>query len=249
MAPNIGQVSQNIAVNSRPAAARMAEWEVQLAQSAVSKLNGHVPSQLKPDVVKALISRLREEKASRSIAGAAGEDQARESVQRLLAEVLENAKKKAAITAFFRANHGRALAYAESILNNLAAAQDAVSQTCIEFLQGKTTAAHFFRALKWNARDISRRMSRETERFEPTEMVFNPQHLPGEDRVSGGESDEFSLEPASSSLEDQDPLDQLILREDEAERAAMVQAAIKDPRWRFCKRKKWAQPLLAHVPK
>lgn len=237
------RIGQTVVVTAEP-------WEVRLARNAVSRLNGDVPAPAKPQIVEALLARFQKEKTSRLPDGQdTWEAHAHKAVHNLLTEVLEQAQRQAEITAFFHANHGRALAYAESILKNLAAAQDAVSKTYLELLEGKTTTARFFRALKNNARDILRRMSREVERFEPTERVFDPQHLPGEDRMSGGESDEFSLEPASSSLEDQDPLDQLIHREEQAERDQMVQVALKDPRWRFCKRRKWAQPLLAHVPK
>jgi len=225
-------------------------WEARLAKNAVSRLNGDVPAGAKPQIVEALLARLQKEKTSRLPDGQdSWEAHAHKAVQALLMEILEQARRKAEITAFFHANHGRALAYAEAILKNLAAAQDAVSKTYLELLEGKTTTERFFRALKNNARDILRRLSREAERFEPTERVFDPRHLAGEDRMSGGESAEFSLEPASSRLEDQDPLDQLIQREEQEEREQMVQVALKDPRWRFCKRRKWAQPLLAHVSK
>lgn len=238
MAPEIAYAAQE---------ATAGRWEVQLAQSAVSQLNGHVPPQLKPDVVKALVGRLREEKASRSITGGAWEDHARESVQRLLAEILENAKKKAEITAFFRENNGKALAYAESILGNLAAAQDAVSQTYIEVLEGKASIAHFFRALKCNVRDMKRRLTREAERFEPTEKVFDPHHLPGEDGMSGGTSDEFSIEPASTHPEDQDPLEQLIRAEERKDQDQLIGEALNKARterslW-WIRQKKWGREL------
>lgn len=224
--------------------------EVRLAKNAVASLNGKVPARAKHQLVEDLLTRLQKEKNSHIPIGQdTWEEHARKVVHDLLMEVVEQVQRKVELTAFFRANHGRALAYAESILNNRSAAQDAVSQTYLEFLNGKTTKPHFFRALKSNARDMLRRMSWETERFEPAERVFNPQHFSGEDRMSGGESDEFSLEPASARLEDQDPLDQLIHREEQVERKKLVRAALQDPRWRFCKRRKWARLLHDNVRK
>jgi hypothetical protein len=85
--------------------------------------------------------------------------------------------------------------------------------------------------------------------FEPTERAFDPRHLPGEDRMAGGESEEFSVEPASSQPEDQDPLEILIQREEAAARLAMVERAMSDPRWRYVKGRKWARPLVGDVRK
>src|SRR5262249_38040551 len=123
------------------------------------------------------------------------------------------------------------------------AAQDAVSNTFVELLEGKTTTARFFRALKNNARDIRRRTRSEARRHEPIERVFDPHHFAGEDRMAGGDSEEFSLEPMSIRPEDQDPLEQLICREAEAEREIMVREAQRDPRWRYVRRRQWAAPL------
>lgn len=219
-------------------------WEVRLASKAVSRLNGSLPAGAKAQVVEALLARIRQEQASRPSVEPTAED-AQKAVHRLLTEVLDEVTLRTELDAFFRANQGKAMAFAESILNNLAAAQDVVSQTYLELLLGKTTPKHFFRALKHNARDMQRQMARDIERFEPVEKVFDPRHLPGEDRMAGGESDEFSVEPGSSRLEDQDPLDQMIASEEQVEHEATVQAAFRHPKWRYCKRKKWARPLLA----
>ena len=225
-------------------------WEIRLAGNAVSRLNGSVPARSKPEIVENLLTRLREERSSRlPPCPDTWREHAKKAVHDLLTEVLEQARRKTELAAFSHANQSKAVAYAERILNNSSAAEDAVSNTYLELLQGKTTPAHFFRALKSNARNMLERTAWEVERFEPTERAFNPQYLPGENRIPGGENDEFSVEPASSRLEDQDPLEQLLHREEQRVHEEAVRTALQDPRWRFCKRKKWAQPLLVHVPK
>lgn len=82
-------------------------------------------------------------------------------------------------------------------------------------------------------------------KFVPVDETFGPSF--GGADAEGGEGEIPSFEPSSHRLEDQDPLDILIAREEETVRRRTVAAAKQDPRWRYIKRRDWAAPLVGNV--
>jgi DNA-directed RNA polymerase specialized sigma24 family protein len=144
-------------------------------------------------------------------------------VRGLLKDAEEHVRRES-LKDFYNANHSKAVVFAKLFLGDEDEAKDAVAHTYLKLLTGKTPQNRFFRALKQTCFDRLRRLRRE-----------------GVDTVA--------IEPISEKLDDQDPLEILVRREDQERFDRMVKTAFNDPRWRFCKRKKWAQPLLAHVPK
>lgn len=128
---------------------------------------------------------------------------------------------RSAIRAFYGSQHAKAIRYASAALKARTLAEEAVAMTYVELLEQRTSPEHFFRALKGNVRNLLERNRRDSERAIPIEDIA-----------------EFHsyIEPS--------PLDLLIKKESEAEQKRLIKAALKDPRWRFIKRKKWAQLLI-----
>ncbi|TBR17693.1 hypothetical protein EPO15_16350 [bacterium] len=142
-------------------------------------------------------------------------------VEELLAEVLAQSKRRAEVEAFIKSVHDKALRTAGRALERDEDAQDALAETYAKLLAGKTEPRHFFRSLNQTIIDRIRARRREARL---------------EDLETGDE-------PCSGRLDDQDPLDILIHREDEEERQRMLAAARRDPRWRYIKHRTWAAPL------
>ena len=140
-----------------------------------------------------------------------------------------NVKRRREIGEFIKTNQPRALSMAKRIVRNEPAAQEVVAETNFEFLTGKfPNEGCYFLALNRNARDFLRRRRNEWGKSVPIETA----------------SDELSLSPLFSLTEDHDPLNFLIEREEREEINRLVEAAKKDPRWRYIKRRAWAKPLL-----
>jgi DNA-directed RNA polymerase specialized sigma24 family protein len=140
-----------------------------------------------------------------------------------------SAKRRREIGEFIKANRPRALSMARSIVRNGLAAEEVVSETDFELLTGKfPNEAYYFLALSRNASDLLRRRRNERGKSVPIETA----------------SDELTLSPIFSLTENHDPLNFLIEREEREEVNRLVQAAKKDPRWRYIKRRTWAKPLL-----
>jgi hypothetical protein len=111
---------------------------------------------------------------------------------------------------------------AKRIVRNEPAAQEVVAETNFEFLTGKfPNEGCYFLALNRNARDFLRRRRNEWGKSVPIETA----------------SDELSLSPLFSLTEDHDPLNFLIEREEREEINRLVEAAKKDPRWLYIKRR------------
>ncbi|MBI5239118.1 MAG: hypothetical protein HY926_01465 [Elusimicrobia bacterium] len=166
-----------------------------------------------------------------------------------LIEGAEEAVRQDSHREFYAANHSKALVIALAALKDRCEAEDAVAQTYVELLKGRTRPACFFHALRCNILDRKRRLRREQSLFEPADLAFDSRNASGEDRLAGGDSEEFAAEPASPQPEDQDPLAILVQREEAAARLAMVERAMADPRWRYVKGRKWARPLVGDVRK
>lgn len=167
-------------------------------------------------------------------------------VHSLLSQAEESVRRES-LGEFYKANHSKAVVFARTFLNREDEAQDAVGRTYLKLLSGKTTERHFFRALKQTCLDRIRALKREDKLFAPPKEHVSPELL-GLSGCAWGSGDETACEPVSEALDDQDPLDILVRREESAQCQAMVRRAMTDPRWRFVKRKKWARPLVEDVP-
>jgi hypothetical protein len=215
--------------------------DAQLAHRAAVLIGCLRPRQ-KPELAVAdLLERLQREKQQREARGLNHWDA---HAPRFLGSLIRQAraekrKRHQEAEAFYKAKRREALRFARVIVGDSAGAEAVTAETYRELLEGGTTSSTFFSALVGNARNYLEGQARRNETFQPFEGA-------GE-----GESDDFARyvhEPISHHLEDQDPLEILIAREEQEDRARLVVKAKQDPRWRFVKRKKWARPLLEDVP-
>lgn len=211
--------------------------DVQLARRAAVLIGSLRPRQKPEHAVADLLDRLQREKQQREANGLNHWDA---HAPRFLGSLVRQArvekqKRHQEAEAFYKAKRREALRFARVIVGDSAAAEAVTAETYRELLEGGTTSSLFFSALVGNARNYLEGQARRNETFQPFEAA-------GE-----GEGDDiarFVHEPASHHFEDQDPLEILIAREEARTHAALLAEAKKDPRWRFIKRKKWAQPLL-----
>ena len=133
------------------------------------------------------------------------------------------------------------------ITRNWDLAERAISQTCLELLEGRTREALFMRALKMNARDLLKVRGTERERFESLDTALLPQTSARAQLIAELEVEADQADFASRRPDDQDPLDILIEREEqegldrllaEARRKSETERA-----YRWILRKKWARDL------
>lgn len=144
---------------------------------------------------------------------------------------------------FVRTNHDRAIEFAWRITRDWDLAEQAVSETDLELLTDKTRIQHYYRALKMNARDLlsSREVAR--ARCSSLEVLASPYHevITRPDGEAQGKVDMVDI--PSHRPDDRDPLEILLKREETSQYNRLVQAAMDDSRWRYIKRRGWAQPL------
>lgn len=139
---------------------------------------------------------------------------------------------------FYRRTYPEAMVFAQAIMDDRFEAEEAVSETFVELLEGRTEPKYFFRALKFNC--LNRLGAVSPERFDDTErdkefVIDCPQ-----------EATEF-LAPRDLPDGKQDPIEVLISRKEYRrlrhliERARFI--ATTDRKYRWIKRKDWAKPL------
>jgi len=136
----------------------------------------------------------------------------RERVERLL-RALWNRKSGAA---FYAEKRPWLYAYALKVMRNHADAESALSQTFVEFLEGRTDKQFFLRALRGNCENLHQRLSYQAKTTRSLDLIAEA-HGP----VRGGNPS--GNIPAASRLSSQvewgdnrDPLDILLRNEDEA---------------------------------
>lgn len=222
--------------------------DVELSHRAAALLVRLKPCLDSEKVVHELRSQQRVEKLSREFRGL---NHWEEHSPKFLAQIVRKARldrlrRYQEAESFYKARHREIVRFARVIIGDSVAAEIVASDTYRELLEGGATIPGFFTALICNARDYMEGESYRRNKFTPVDEAFSPSF--GSADMVGGEGEIASFEPLSRRLEDQDPLEILIAREDEAAHRRTVVAAKQDPRWRFFKRKKWAQPLLGNVP-
>lgn len=244
MAPEIAQVSQS-AVEATP-------WEVALAAKAASRLVRTFPHKPAARIKKELIASLLAERTSREGQGLNHwRKYAPAFLKRLVPQwSAEERRRLERVSAKIRASSTDALKLAFAITDNLPDGQRAVSDSNLELLTGACREKYYLLSVKRNSLDIVRRRQLEQGIFVTWEEILGNMSDSGEDAeesVSGPQPEDS--EPATQASDELDPLEILLRREEAAAFSSTVASARKHRRWRFCKRKKWARPLLENVPK
>ncbi|UPT74982.1 MAG: hypothetical protein M0D55_04515 [Elusimicrobiota bacterium] len=237
------------AIASAVAAAAVAEStrDVELAHRAAALLVRLKPCLDPEQVVHELLRQQRVEKLSRESRNL---NHWSEHAPKFLALIVRQARldrlrRYQEAEAFYKARHREIVRFARVIIGDSAAAEIVASDTYRELLEGSITIAGFFAALVANARNYLARRSYRQGKFVPLDEAFTPSF--GSTDMEGDEGEAPSFEPISQRLDDQDPLEILIAREEETARRRMVAAAKEDPRWRYIKRRDWAAPLSRNV--
>lgn len=235
------------AVAVTPGVAVDSKKDVDFAHRAAALLIRLKPCLDTEKVVHELLSQQRLEKLARESRGL---NHWSEHAPRFLAQAVRQARQDRLrryqeAEAFYKARHREIVRFARAIVGDLAAAETVASDTYRELLEGGATIPGFFAALVCNARNYLEAEAYRRDKFVPQDEAFNPSF--GSADTEGDEGDVPSFEPMSQRLEDQDPLDILIAREEEEARQRLVTAAKEDPRWRYIKRRDWAAPLLGNV--
>lgn len=237
------------AIASAVAAAAVAEStrDVELAHRAAALLVRLKPCLDPEKVVHELLRQQRVEKLSRESRNL---NHWSEHAPKYLAQIVRQARverlrRYQEAEAFYKARHREIVRFARVIIGDSAAAEIVASDTYRELLEGSATIPGFFTALICNARDYMKGEVNRRERLVPQDEAFTPSF--GSADMGGGDEESLSFEPMSHRLEDQDPLEILIAREEETARRRTVAAAKQDPRWRYIKRREWAASLSRNV--
>ena len=186
MTPEVGQVNQNIAANSRtisPAVvvdfqipAPPADWEVRLAESAASQLSGSLAKCSPTALVAELLRDLAQEQRSRISQNLnhwpeyAPQFLAREVARRLAAEQ----RRQDEAVAFIEARGQEALTFARTFFARPEDAEDAVAEADIKLWRGETVPKFYFRKLRQIILDKLKRRTKERELFEVTRSFDGP---------------------------------------------------------------------------
>lgn len=242
MVPNIGQTNQDPAV------------EVGLARTAASQLAASLPHKSPQQIVEDLLARLQKRRARRERKGA---NHWEAYCPRYLEKVVSRfqvGEPLRQIVRFIVVNHSSAVEFARRIARDSDLAEEAVSQTYIELLRGRTTVPLFYRALKMNTRNLLARRATELRRAESLDGFLSAagarRAQSAEESIREG-SEEIDF--PSHRLEDQDPLDILIARQEQAELSDELEYAIRVVRYpgnrETLKRKWWKKSAIGQLEK
>lgn len=230
------------------ASSESVQQDAALAQRAAALIAVLQPRKHSEKVVHELLGRLRTEKLTRE---ARGLNHWSEHAPKFLGGIVRQARHEKRrryqeTEAFYKARHREIVRFARVIVQNDSGAEAVASDTYRELLEGAATIPGFFAALVCNARDYMEgeayRRGKFVSRDEPVMPNFGGGETPDGD---GGDTPSF--EPASDRLEDRDPLDILIARDEADAQQRMVSRAKADPRWRYIKKRDWAAALLENV--
>ncbi len=230
-----------------PTAVDSVKLDIELSQRAAALLVHLQPRKDSVKVVHELLGQLEAEKLARE---ARGLNHWSEHAPKFLSLIVRQARRDKQrryqeAEAFCKARHSEIVRFAQAIVKDRESAEIVASETYRELLEGGATIPGFFAALVCNARNHLAREAYRRGKFVEIQEALAP-NIGTSDNPDAG-ADWLIVEPPSSRLEDQDPLDILIAREEEEERQRMLTAAKKDPRWRYIKRRDWAAPLLGDV--
>lgn len=211
--------------------------DAQLVRDAVVSFRNLKPA----EVVQDLLGRMGRIKSRREARGLNHwEEYAPNYLQRLLAR--HESRRRRSAERFIALRHAELVDFALRVARDPEVAHSAVAQVCLDLLAGKTRENLIFRALKLDLRNEMQKARRGRRRMDSLDALLTRRFTfdgDGTDLRCEIAPEDF----ASQRLEDQDPLDILIAREEEGERRKLVARAKADPRWRYLKRRKWAETL------
>lgn len=154
------------------------------------------------------------------------EERITETAEKLLAE------RRGKVTAYLAANIEGLRQLAWRVTRDAGLAEQAVAQTALELWAGRTREAVCYRALKMNARNLLEKRATNRRREESLEACVS------EPSAKSNGADEYSTDAGeavdfpSPRLEDQDPLDILIARQEQAETNDELEYAVRNVRRR-----------------
>ena len=207
MAPVQDAVAVRIAV---PAA----NTEAQLAEEAAAVLAAGLPGKPVSEIVEDLLARLKKKRENQQRRGLNHWESYCPGYLDKLVKRFHAGAPLRQIVRFIALNHADAVEYANRIAMDIDLAETAVGDTYIELLKGRTSIALFYHALKMNARNLLERRATEARRCESLDGLASAGML--ERSLSAADGLERFDFP-SSRLEDQDPLDILLARQEQSE--------------------------------
>jgi hypothetical protein len=226
---------------SAPAFSAPESWETKLVEQAAQRQAKHYPSKTSAQLVDELLAKLRAEKADRLSRNL---NHWSEHAPRFLEQVIAASRqaylqRRRDARVLLRTRHAKIIRVLESITRDREAAEAIAADTYKELIEGRTTGGTFFNAAIMNARNYLESQSNEQGKTVPLDNSL----FDASCEDSEGSDDALTFEPTSQTVEDQDPLEILIHREERQEADAMVLAGMRDSRWRYIKRLDWAKEL------
>ncbi len=221
-------------------ATKAAASDIRLVKAASSQLSREFPQKSRRKVVKELLDGLLKEKREREARNLNHwPEYGPKYLARLAAQwKVDEAERLDQVGQFIAANHAPAVEFARRITRDRDMAEMAVRQTYLELLKGQTEIATFYHALKMNARNVLEKRATEVSRFGALDGIASSVRMSrslSPDFSMG--DDEVDIDFPSSHLEDQDPLDILIARQEQRETNDELDYGIRVVR---CKGNRWA---------
>jgi len=205
--------------------------EVALAASAAAQLAAALPNKSPQEIVEDLLHRLGHRRTLRDRKGLNHwAEYCPRYLDRLVARHRTGDFLREAVR-FIIVNHDSAVEFATRITCDADMAETAVSQTYVELLKRRTKVKFFYHALKMNARDLLQARGREMQRFDSLDGLLSAAARRQNLSAAETQSDySEAIDFTSTRLDDQDPLDVLIARQERQERSDELERAIRDVR-------------------
>lgn len=218
--------------------AAVARQDYVLAEKAAGYLAHELAKKTRAQIVEELLSRMREEKASRD---ARGLNHWEEHGPTFLARVVTArwAAHRRAVGAYIAANHERLVGLSFRVTQDKELARRATGKTYIELLEGKARIDGAEYAVIMNSRDELRLRKCERRKMRSIEEL-----RPHADFAGGFEAELDPVDFPSERREDRDPLELLIEKEELDAAKAVVK---NDWRYRWIKQKEWGRALELHA--
>jgi DNA-directed RNA polymerase specialized sigma24 family protein len=161
-----------------------------------------------------------------------------ESLGRTCLNCLAESRWRQRADDFYRRTYPEAVVFAEAILEDRSEAEDVVSQTFIDFLDGRVEARFFFRVLKFRCLDSFKRIN---------PAAVSAAGMGNEDAISPLEMASELADRLDHADRGQDPIEVLISRKEYRKLRRLIlrarEIAENDRKYRWIKRKEWAKPL------
>ena len=161
-----------------------------------------------------------------------------ESLGRTCLNCLAESRWRKRAEDFYRRTYPEAVVFAEAILNDRSEAEDVVSQTFLEFLEGRVESRFFFRVLKFRCLDRLKRLCPEAVgTFDSDDDAVTRPYVAAAELAT-------RLDGADQG---QDPVEVLISRKEYRKLNRLIararEIAETDRKYRWIQRKEWAKPL------